>query len=325
MDGKGPLYVGIDIAKARFDAHFHWPEEAGAGTRAGRRSARLSLPCNPQGYDKLLARLREAPPERIVLEATGGFEATLLALLHEAGMPVVAVNPRQARDFARALGRLAKTDAIDAEGLALFAERVRPELRPLPDAATRELAEVVARRRQLVEMIKAEGGRLPLARGPKVRTRIEAHLAWLREELAGTDDELAGLVRIVPAWDERARLLESVPGVGPTTARVLLAELPELGMLDRRRIASLVGVAPMNRDSGTLRGTRRIRGGRASLRATLYMAALVASRFNPVLRDTYRRMTEAGKPKKVALVALIRKLLTILNAIAKSRTPWQTA
>lgn len=318
MDGK-VLYVGIDIAKARFDAHFHWPEVA-----AGRRASRLNLPCNPQGYEKLVARLRETVPERIVLEATGGYETTLLALLHEAGLPVVAVNPRQTRDFARAIGRLAKTDALDAEVLALFAERVRPELRPLPDAATRELGEVVARRRQLVEMIRAEEARLALLRAVRVRRRVEAHVAWLREELAGTDGELAGLVRAVPAWDERARLLESVPGVGPTTARTLLAELPELGTLDRRRIAALVGIAPMNRDSGTLRGTRRIRGGRASLRATLYMAALVAARYNPVLRDTYERMTAAGKPKKLALVALMRKLLTILNAITRSHTAWQT-
>ena len=317
MDGAGPLFVGIDVAKARLDAHLRRPA---AGPKD--RARRLALPTNPQGYDKLLAMLRDASPERIVVEATGGHEATLVALLHEAGLPVVLVNPRQTRDFARALGRLAKTDRLDAEVLALFAERVRPEVRPLPDAATRELAEVVARRRQLVDMIRAEEARLATARGARLRARIEAHLAWLREDLARTDDELARLVRATPAWDERARLLESVPGVGPTTARTLLAELPELGTLDRRRVASLVGIAPMNRDSGTLRGTRRIRGGRASLRASLYMAALVASRFNPVLRAAYQRMVENGKPKKVALTALMRRLLTILNAIARSNTPW---
>ena len=313
----GPLFVGIDVAKARFDAHLHRP-----GAPPRERARRLALPSNPQGYDKLLAVLRQARPERIVVEASGGHETTLVALLHEAGLAVVRVNPRQTRDFARALGRLAKTDRLDAEVLALFAERVRPELRPLPDAATRDLAEAVARRRQLVEMLRAEEARLALTRGAKVRARIEAHLAWLRGELAGADDELARLVRSVPAWDERARLLESVPGVGPTTARTLLAELPELGSLDRRRIAALVGVAPMNRDSGTLRGTRHIRGGRAALRATLYMAALVASRFNPTLRAAYRRLLECGKPKKVALTALMRRLLTILNAIARSQTPW---
>lgn len=322
MSEGSPLFVGIDVAKARLDAHFHRP---GAGPRA--RARRLALPTNPQGYDKLLAALHEAAPERIVVEATGGHETTLVALLHEAGLPVVLVNPRRTRDFARALGRLAKTDRLDAEVLALFAERVRPELRPLPDAATRELAEIVARRRQLVEMIRAEEARLATTRGPRVRGRLEAHLAWLRDDLAGTDGELARLVRATPAWDEQARLLESVPGVGPTTARTLLAELPELGTLDRRRIAALVGVAPMNRDSGTLRGTRHIRGGRSSLRASLYMAALVASRFNPPLRDAYQRLLAAGKPRKLALTALMRRLLTILNAIARSRTPWtpQTA
>lgn len=317
MDGEHPLFVGIDVAKARLDAHFHCPDAAPHA-----RARRLALPTNPQGYDKMLAALREAAPERIVVEATGGHETTLVALLQEAGLPVVLVNPRQTRDFARAMGRLAKTDRLDAEMLALFAERVRPALRPLPDAATRELAEVVARRRQIVEMIRAEEARLALLRAARLRSRVEAHVAWLRGELAGTDDELARLVRATPAWDERARLLESVPGVGPTTARTLLAELPELGSLDRRRIASLVGVAPMNRDSGTLRGTRRIRGGRASLRASLYMAALVASRCNPVLRQAYRRLLDAGKPKKLALVALMRRLLTILNAITRTQTAW---
>ncbi|UPG73231.1 IS110 family transposase [Roseomonas gilardii subsp. gilardii] len=319
MDASAPLFVGIDVAKARFDACFHRP---GAAPRE--RVQRLTLPGNPQGYGKLLDALLQAAPTRIVIEASGGHEATLVALLHEAGLPVVRVNPRQTRDFARALGRLAKTDRLDAEILALFAERVRPEPRPLPDEATRALAELVARRRQLVGMIRAEQARLTTARARPLRARLEAHLAWLRHELSGTDSELAQLVRDTPAWDDRARLLESVPGIGPTTARTLLAELPELGQLDRHRIASLVGVAPFNRDSGCLRGTRHIRGGRASLRATLYMAALVASRFNPTLRRTYQRMLAAGKPTKLALTALIRRLLTILNAIARSNTPWNS-
>ena len=294
-DEGGPLFVGIDVAKARLDAHLHRPA---AGPRG--RARRLALPTNPQGYDKLLSALREASPERIVVEASGGHETTLVALLHEAGLPVVRVNPRQTRDFARALGRLAKTDRLDAEVLALFAERVRPELRPLPDAATRELAEAVGRRRQLVEMLRAEDARLAGARGSRIRGRLEAHLAWLRDELAGSDDELAHLVRATPAWDERARLLESVPGVGPTTARALLADLPELGSLDRRPIS----------------------GGRSALRATLTMAALVASRHNPVLAAAYKRLVESGKPKKLALTALMRRLLTILNAIARSKSPW---
>jgi transposase len=317
MDQPDLLFVGIDVAKGRLDAHFHRPAAA-----PRERARRLALPTNPQGYDKLLAALREAAPERIVVEATGGHETTLVALLHEAGLPVVRVNPRQSRDFARALGRLAKTDRLDAEVLALFAERVRPEVRPLPDQATRALAEVVARRRQIVEMLRAEEARLSSVRGAGVRRRLEAHIAWLRAELGEIDAELARLVREEPAWDERARLLESVPGVGPTTARTLLAELPELGSLDRRRIAALVGLAPFNRDSGTLRGTRHIRGGRSSLRAALYMAALVASRCNPVLRSAYQRMTEAGKPRKLALTAVMRRLVTILNAMVKTNTPW---
>lgn len=322
MDTQHPCFVGIDIAKARFEAYFHHshrsPDQAWSPIR-------LALPCNPQGYEKLLAQLRECRPERIVLEATGGYETTLLAFLHEAGLPVVAVNPRQARDFARAMGRLAKTDAIDAEILALFAERVRPELRPLPDAAQRELAELVSRRRQLGEMIKAERYRLDQARSAELRLRINAHLAWLRQELANIDDQLGRMVRTIPAWTAKADILTGVPGIGPVISRTVLAELPELGQLDRRKIAALVGVAPFNRDSGTFRGTRSIRGGRATLRATLYMAALVGKRHNPVLRAFYQRLVAAGKPAKLAIVACIRKLLTILNALFKTNSPWKPA
>lgn len=315
----GPCFVGIDIAKARFDAHFHCPDAANPRETAHR----LKLPCNPQGYDKLIETLRHLQPERIVLEATGGYETTLLALLHEAGLPVVAVNPRQVRDFARAMGRLAKTDAIDADSLALFAERVRPKLRPIPDPARRDLAELVARRRQIVEMITAENNRLAQARSRDVRRRIEAHLEWLKQELRSADTDLGQLIQDTPVWNDQAEQLRSVRCVGPITARTLVAELPELGRLDRRSIAALVGVAPFNHDSGTFRGRRTIRGGRADVRRTLYMAALVATRSNPVLKAFYQRLLNAGKPKKLALTAVMRKLLTILNAIARDQSRWK--
>lgn len=317
---RGPCFVGIDIAKARFDAHFHCPDAPTPRETA----QRLKLPCNPQGYDKLLETLALLQPERIVLEATGGYETTLLALLREAGLPAVATNPRQVRDFARAMGRLAKTDAIDAESLALFAERVRPELRPIPDAAQRDLAELVARRRQVVDMISAENNRLAQARSRDLRRRIDAHLDWLKQELRRADTDLGQIIRDTPAWNDQAQQMRSVPGVGPVNARTFLAELPELGTLDRRAIAALVGVAPFNRDSGTRRGQRTIRGGRARLRQTLYMAALVASRSNPVLKAFYQRLLTAGKPKKLALTALMRKLLTILNAIVRDKSHWDT-
>jgi transposase len=318
---RGPCFVGIDIAKARFDAHFHCPDALATRDKA----QRLKLPCNPQGYDKLIETLRHLQLERIVLEASGGYETTLLALLQEAGLPVVAINPRQVRDFAKAMGRLAKTDAIDAEVLALFAERIRPELRPLPDAAQRDLAELVARRRQIVEMITAEKNRLAQARSRDVRRRIDAHVEWLQQELRGADNDLGDLIRATPVWNAQAEQLRSVLGVGPVTAQTLVAELPELGRLDRRSIAALVGVAPFNHDSGTLRGKRAIRGGRADVRRALYMAALSASRRNPVLKAFYQRLLSAGKPKKLALTACMRKLLTILNAIVRDNQAWDSA
>ena len=240
-----------------------------------------------------------------------------------AALPVVVVNPRQVRDFAaRATGRLAKTDALDAQVLAHFAEAVRPELRPLPDAETQALRDLVARRRQLVAMLVAERQRRRAARAA-VRPGIKAHIAWLQQALAQLDDQLQTSVQLSPHWRAHDQLLRSVPGVGPQLARTLLAQLPELGRLDRRRIAALVGVAPYNRDSGQWRGSRSIWGGRASVRAALYMSALVASRHNPVIRDFYQRLLARGKPKKSALTACMRKLLVILNAILKTNTPWQ--
>jgi transposase len=249
-------------------------------------------------------------------------EIPLTSALATAGLPVVVVNPRQVRDFAKASGRLAKTDALDAQMLAQFAEVMRPQPRPLPDAEARALTALVARRRQLVEMLTAEKNRLLSASSP-IRKRVRAHIAWLERELEHTNTELSEAIRHSPVWREKDDLLQSVPGVGPVLTSTLLASLPELGTLTHKQIAALVGVAPLNRDSGTLRGRRTVWGGRAQVRAVLYMGAIVAARFNPVIRVFYQRLQRAGKAKKVTLTACMRKLLTILNAMLKHRTPWR--
>jgi transposase len=307
------LYVGIDVAKDRLDVHIRPSDEA------------FSVARDAEGLAALVERLSARRPKLIVLEATGGFEQVVAASLAAAGLPVAVLNPRQIRDFARALGRLAKTDRLDAEANALFAERVQPEPRPLPDEQAQMLGELVARRRQVIEMIVAEGNRARRLQSPRLRKRIERHRAVLQAELNELDRELDDTIRTTPLWRDTENLLKSVPGIGNVSARTLLAELPELGQLDRKQIAALVGVAPFNRDSGARRGKRTIFGGRASLRAVLYMAALVASRHNPVIAAFYRRLRAAGKPKKLALTACMRKLLTILNAILRDRQPWQNA
>jgi transposase len=258
----------------------------------------------------------------IVLEASGGWELAAVAALAAAKLPVAVVNPRQVHDFAKAVGQLAKTDRLDAQILARFGEAVRPEPRPLADADAQALAALLARRRQVIGMRTAERQRLGTAL-PTVRPRIEAHLAWLEQELAELDDDLGRRLRQSPLWRERAELLRSVPGVGPVVALSLVAELPELGQLDRKRIAALVGLAPLARDSGTLRGKRLVWGGRGRVRAALYMATLVATRFNPVIRQFYERLLKAGKAKKVALTACMHKLLLILNAIVRANAPWR--
>lgn len=306
------VYVGIDVAKDRLDVHLL---PSGATFAVARDEA---------GLEELTQRLRAAAPSLVVLEASGGFEITVAAALAGARIPLAVVNPRQTRDFARALGRLAKTDALDAALLALFAERVRPEPRPLADAESQALAELVARRRQIVDMIAMETNRLRQARGRRVRRSIDGLLAVLRRQLAQLDGDIGDRVRSSPAWRERDELLTSVPGIGDVTSRTLIADLPELGCLDRRRIAALVGVAPINRDSGALRGQRSIAGGRAHVRTVLYMATLSATRWNPVIAAHYRRLLERGRPKKVALVACMRRLLGILNAMLRSQTPWKT-
>ena len=260
---------------------------------------------------------------RVPYDATGGLERPLLRALVDAALPVIVVNPRQVRDFAKATGQLAKTDALDAQVLARFAEVIQPEVRALPDPQTEELAAVLARRRQVLAMQHAEYNRLDRAPA-RVQQRIEAHLRWLHAELARLDEDIDDRIQQSPVWRERENLLRSVPGIGPVMSRTVLAELPELGLLNRKQIAALVGVAPFNRDSGRLRGQRTIWGGRASVRRALYMAALVATRWNPVIRPFYQRLRAAGKAPKVALVAAMRKLLTILNAMVHHGTRWRS-
>jgi transposase len=307
-----PRYVGIDVAKEHLDVAVR-PD--GTGWRVANDAA---------GIAALVARLPEPPPALIVLEATGGYERPLAAALAAAGLSVAVVNPRQARDFARATGQLAKTDRLDARALAHFAEAVRPPARPVPSAEAQALAAILARRRQVVGMLTAEQHRLGTAT-PPVRERIAAHIAWLEQELADLDAELARAIAAYPAWRERDALLRSVPGVGPVLSTTLLAELPELGALSRHEVAALAGVAPLNRDSGTRRGKRAVWGGRARVRGALYMAALAATRHNPAIATFYQRLCDAGKAKKTALVACMRKLLTILNALLHHRTPWRSA
>jgi transposase len=304
-------FVGIDVAKATLDI----------AARPG--GERWRAPNDEAGIGALVERLRPLAPVLIVLEATGGFETATVAAVAAAGLAVVVANPRQVRDFARATGQLAKTDALDAQVLALFAERVRPEPRPLPDAAVQALDALLTRRRQLLEMLTAEKNRLGFATAPAVRRDIAQHIRWLQRRLVDVDGDLDQAIRSSPLWRAKEDLLRTVPGVGPIVSRTLLGELPELGTLTHKQIAALVGVAPRACDSGTLRGKRMVWGGRAPVRAVLYMGALVATRHNPVIRAFYERLRAAGKPAKVALVACMRKLLTILNAILRSGTPWR--
>jgi transposase len=303
------VYAGVDVSKNSLDL---------ASTSSGEK---LSVAYTDAGIKKAVRVLKALSPSLIVLEATGKLEARLVAALQVAGLPVVVVNPRQVRDFAKANGILAKTDAIDAMVLARFAEVIRPDVRPLPDEKTRELNGYLTRRHQIVEMVVSEQNRRLTAEA-KLKPGIDAHIKYLRQTLADIDSELDSRVKGTPSWRESDNLLQSVPGVGPILSLTILAELPELGILNRRKIAALAGVAPFCRDSGTLRGKRTVWGGRATLRRALYMAALVGSRFNPVIRSHYLHLLEAGKCRKVALVACMRKLLTILNAIMRSRLPW---
>ena len=305
-------FVGLDVSK-------DWIEGV---ARPGDAPFRIER--TEEGIATLVGRLRTLRPTLIVLEATGGYEVEVATALGLASLPVAVVNPRQVRDFAKALGRLAKTDVLDAQIIALFAERVRPEPRRLPDEAHQELAAIVARRRQLVEMLVAERNRLALAR-QAVRVDLRQHIRWRERRLGDIDDQIASLIRQSPLWRAQENLLRSVPGVGPVTASAILVGLPELGRISRRQIAALVGCAPLNRDSGRSRGPRTTWGGRASIRQVLYMATLVATKRNPVIRVFYQRLRAAGKQPRVAIIASMRKLLTILNAIIKAQAPWRVS
>jgi transposase len=276
------------------------------------------------GLAQLVTRLDGLAPTLVVLEASGGYERPVVAALTAAGLPLASVNPRQTRDFARSTGQLAKTDRLDAHALARYAQAVQPPARPVPPAETQVLAATLARRRHLLEMLTAEHNRRRTALGA-IRPQLDAHIAWLKAALDDIDRAVARHIAADPAWRERAEVRRSAPGVGPILSMTLLAELPELGQLDRRQIAKLVGVAPLNDDSGRRRGKRTIWGGRATVRTTLYMATVAATRFNPVIRAFYERLQAHGKPKAVALVACMRTRLTILNAMLRHRSTWAPA
>lgn len=307
------MFVGIDVSKQWLDVHI----------RPQGRSFRVDR--DVKGLSVLIETLGDGPVAAVAVEATGGFETIVAASLGAAGLPVVVINPAQVRHYAQAIGRRAKTDPIDAEVIARFAEAVKPQVRPLPEAAAQVLGELIARRRQIIEMLVAERQRL---RRLTVKGLVESArrvITVLEQERTALDQEIAGTVRNTPVWREREDLLASVPGIGPTIARTLIAELPELGSLDRRRIAALAGLAPFTRTSGQWKGKSFIQAGRAHVRSALFIASLVAARYNPPLRAFYEKLRDKGKPKMVALIAVARKLLTILNAILRDKKPWQIA
>jgi transposase len=307
------ITVGIDVSKDRLDIAVRPGGEAFVVER------------NAAGLERLVARLRDLSPHLVALEATGGFETIAAAALAAANVPVVVVNPAQVRAFAHALGKRAKTDPIDAMVIAHFAEATKPQPRPLPDETTRLLADLVARRRQIVEMMAAEGQRDRRLTNKRLKKSIARLRKVMEKELAELDQEIHDQVRGSPVWAEKENLLASVPGVGPIIARTLIAELPELGQLGRKQIAALAGLAPFTRQSGKWRGRSFIGGGRTAIRTALFMGAMVARRHNPVLKAFFERLVAAGKPRMVALIAVARKLLTILNAIVRDNRPWQIA
>lgn len=308
MESEGP-YVGIDVSKDQLDIALRPTGET------------WSMPNDASGITELVQRVAQLHPKLVVLEATGGLQMPVAAALASAGWPLAMVNPRQVRDFARATGKLAKSDQLDAQVLAHFAEAVRPTPYPLPDAQTQELTALLTRRHQVVEMLTAEKNRLRTTR-ESVRQRVQDHIRWLEQELADLDDDLERALRESPLWRGKDNLLRSVPGIGRVVSITLLADLPELGTLSRHQIAALVGVAPLNRDSGRFRGKRTVWGGRARVRAALYMAALTATRYNPIIKAFYRRLCGVGKARKVALTACMRKLLIILNSMVKHQQTW---
>jgi transposase len=305
------MFVGIDISKTRLDVAVIPTGEA------------FSHANDEVGIDTIVRSIAGRRVDRVVVEATAGYQISLVAALAAVGIPVVVVNPRQVRQFGRAIGQLAKTDAIDAVLLARFAEAVRPAVRPLRNEQTQQLDAVLTRRRQLVDMLTAERNRLGMARAVKVRHSLEQSIEWLRAQIKVLDKDLDRTIRDSSVWREQEDLLTSVPGVGKILSRTLIAALPELGKLDRRQVAALVGVAPFNQDSGSMRGRRFVSGGRGDVRSVLYMATVAGLRCNRAIRTLYQRLLAAGKPTKVAITACSRKLLTILNAIARTKQPWK--
>ena len=303
-------FIGVDVSKDNLDVAVYPADDLS------------SVPNNQTGLNELIKSFQVSQPTLIVLESTGGYEMLAASTLYAAGFPVVVVNARQIRDFAKSIGKLAKTDAIDARVIAQFASAVKPDLRPLKDSATQELTALVARRRQVVEMIVAERNRLPMATKRNHRD-IEAHIRWLKKRLKQIDTDIQSGIRNSPVFCEKDQILQSAPGVGATTSATLISCVPELGQLNRKKIAALIGVAPLNRDSGRFSGRRMVWGGRAHVRSVLYMSTLSAIQFNPVIRNFHHRLREAGKCGKVAIVACMRKLLTILNAMVRDRAKWR--
>lgn len=311
MDSAAEVFVGIDVSKQWLDVAVHNRPETWRESN------------EPKGWLALVKRLKKLKPSLVVLEATGGFEMLVTAELHHAHLPVVVMNAKRVRDFARATGRLAKTDKLDAQVIAHFAAAVRPALRPLPSEEEEQLTALLTRRRQLVDMRTVEQNRLTTVRA-SMRSQIEEHIQWLSQRLAELDTEIDDFIRHSPTWQANDDLLQSTPGIGRVASSTLLAMLPELGQLNRQEIAALAGLAPLNKDSGKKQGRRRIFGGRASVRSVLYMATLSATRCNPIIKDFYTRLVKRGKDKKVALTACMRKLLVILNAMMRTRQPWRT-
>ena len=303
-------FVGIDVSKDKLDIAVCPTQES------------FSVTNNQSGLNDLSRRLKAIDPELIVLESTGGYEICAATTLYAAGLPVVIINARQVRDFAKSLGRLAKTDAIDAQVIAQFAKAIKPDVRPLKDEISQELAALVTRRRQIVEMIVAESNRLATA-AKRNRRDIKAHIHWLQKRLSQIDTDIKGEIRKSPVWHEKDQILRSAPGVGPATSAVLISNVPELGQLNRKKIAALIGVAPLNCDSGLFKGRRKIWGGRANVRSVLYMSTLSAIQFNPIIRQFYQRLKESGKCGKVAMVACMRKQLVILNAMIRDQAKWR--
>ncbi len=302
-------YVGIDISKSQLDV---------AVSPEGKA---WNVANSADGVRELVGDVKKLKPELVVMEATGGLEMPLAGAFSEAGVLVAVINPRQVRDFARATGKLAKTDRIDAQMIAHFAQAIRPKPRPLPDQKTQQISAIMTRRRQMIQMLTAEKNRLRSA-SSAVSARISAHIDWLKEELKDIDDELSQAIKESPIYRDKDETLRGVKGIGPVTSITLIADLPELGIANRKEISALVGVAPFNRDSGAFRGRRSIWGGRAHVRSTLYMATRSAVRHNPVIRPFYEKLIAAGKPEKVAMVACMRKLLLILNSMLKNGTRW---